>query len=359
MWSRSAVMGCALALTAVVGAAGAGLTLKGEPKIAMIMFAQKNDGGWTQAFDEARVKMEGALSTKIAYVESVPEDSASITPPVEQFIKRGYNIIIGTAFGYSDTFKRLSEKYPEVVFLNGAGITNGPNLESFYGRTYQSHYLCGMVAGAMTKTGKLGFVGSNPLGLVNWSINAYLLGARQMNPKATLTVVFTGVWNDPVKERAATTALIDGGADVIGDHVDTPTSAIVAQERGVYATGHHRDMVEFAPKSTVCSSIWVWDRYLTPEIKRIAAGNWTPEPYGAFPGVEKGGTDISLGNPVVPKEVVERVNAAKQGLIAGKQIFAGPLVDRDGKERVGAGQTVADGDLWKMDWYVDGVITQR
>ena len=79
----------------------------------------------------------------------------------------------------------------------------GPICESIYGRTYESQYLCGMVAGAMSKTGKLGFVAANPFGLVNWTINGYELGAKKMNPKATVTAVFTGAWNDPVKERAA------------------------------------------------------------------------------------------------------------------------------------------------------------
>ena len=166
--------------------------------------------------------------------------------------------IIGTAFGYSDSFKELSEKYPQVAFLNASGTTNGPNLESFYGRTYESQYLCGMVAGAMSKSGKLGFVAAHPIGVVNWNINAYALGAQKMNPSAQVTVVFTGAWNDPVKERAAASALIDQGAEVIGENIDTPTPAIVAQERGIYATGHHRDAREFAPKSTLCSSVWTW-----------------------------------------------------------------------------------------------------
>lgn len=361
MWSKTKVAAglVACGLAAGFGPAwGQGLTLKGEPKIALILFAAKNDGGWSQTFEEARATMEGALDTKIPLVENIPEDAASITPPVERFIQRGSNVIIGTAFGYSDTFKKLSEKYPQVAFLNGAGITNGSNLESFYGRTYESQYLCGMVAGAMSKSGKLGFVAANPLGLVNWTINAYELGARQMNPNATVTAVFTGAWNDPVKERAAAEALIDKGIDVIGQHVDTPTPQIVAQERGVYGTGHHRDMREFAPKATLCSSVWVWAKFLVPEVKKIAGGNWVPAPYGAFPGIKDGGTDIACCGPAVPKDVADKVMAAREAIIAGRHVYAGPLADRDGKTRVAAGAVLGDGELWKMDWYVPGVITQ-
>ncbi|MFT4192547.1 MAG: BMP family ABC transporter substrate-binding protein [Comamonas sp.] len=337
----------------------AGFTLKGPPKIAMLYFGPKNDGGWTQAFDEARVKVEQALGQKIPFVEQVPEDASAIKPAAERFIQRGANIVIGTAFGYSDAFKDLSEKYPDVAFLNASGTTNGKNLESFYGRTYESQYLCGMAAGAASKTGKLGFVAANPFGVVNWTVNAYALGARKMNPNATVTVIYTGAWNDPVKERAAASALIDQGADVIGQHVDTPTPQIVAQERGKLGTGHHRDLSQFAPKATICSSVWVWDRFLIPELKKVIAGNWQPAPYGAFIEMKDGGTDISkLGSPI-PKDQQAAILAERDAILKGKQVYAGPLADREGKPRVAAGQVLDDAALWKMDWYVPGVITQK
>lgn len=337
----------------------AAFKLNGEPKIALVIFTQKNDGGWSQALDEARQRLEASMGVKIPVVENVPENATAIRPAVELLISRGFNIIIGSAFGYSDTFKELSEKYPDVAFLNPAGITNGPNLESFYGRTYESQYLCGMAAGAASKSGKLGFVAANPFGLVNWTVNAYALGAQQINPDATVTVIYTGAWNDPVKERAAAEALIEQGIDVIGQHVDTPATQIVAQEKGVYATGHHRDLREFAPKATQCSSVWVWDRFLEPEIKKIIAGEWTPPAYGAFLSIKDGGTDIACCGEAVPKDAADKITAEREAIVNGKQVYAGPLADRDGKERVPAGQVLSDADLWKMDWFVKGVVSQK
>ena len=325
---------------------------------AMILFAQKNDGGWTQALDEARQRLETELDITIPSVENIPENATNIRPAAEAFIDRGANVIIGSAFGYSDTFKELSEKYPDVIFINPAGITNGPNLKSIYGRTYESQYLCGMAAGAISETGKLGFVAANPFGLVNWTVNAYLLGARQINPDATVTVVFTGAWNDPVKERAATEALIEQGVDVIGQHVDTPTPQVVAAEAGIYSTGHHRDLSEFSD-ATQCSSIWVWDRFLEPELTKIKDGTWEPAEYGAFISIADGGTDIACCGPAVSEEDKAKIMAERDALIAGKHVYAGPLSDRDGMERVADGEVLGDADLWAMDWYVDGVISQE
>lgn len=358
-WIQRSLYSAVLVSVAGVAMADDGFTLEGPPKIAMIYFDAKNDGGWTQAFDEARVKIEKELGQKIQFVEKVPESASAIKPAAERFISRRANIVIGTAFGYSDTFKELAEKYPKVAFLNGSGTTNGHNLESFYGRTYETHYLCGMAAGAASKTGKLGFVAANPFGVVNWTVNAYEMGAKQMNPNATTTVIYTGAWNDPVKERAAAMALIDQGADVIGQHVDTPTPQIVAQERGVYGTGHHRDLSQFAPDATICSAIWTWDKFLVPELKKITAGNWKPAPYGAFMTIPEGGGDIAFGKVGLSEEAKAKIMAERQAIIDGKHIYAGPLVDREGKERVPAGSNLSDADLWKMDWYVPGVITQK
>jgi basic membrane protein A len=350
----------AAALFAGCSAAGAAeFKLSAPPKIAMIYLNAKNDGGWQQAVDEARLKIEKETGTQIAYVESIPDDAAKIIPAAERYIQRGYNVIIGSSFGYSDAFKTLAQKHPDVAFIDISGTQHAANLGSVYGRTYESQYLCGMAAGAMSKSGNIGFVTAHPLGLVNWTINAYAMGAQAVNPNAVVHVVFTGAWDDPVKERAAASALIDQGADVLGQNIDTPTTQIVAQERGIYGTGHDRDLREFAPKATLCSSVWVWDRFFVPEIKSISAGKWTPNPYGAFPGIKDGGTDIACCNPIMPKEAVDKIMATRQAILDGKQIFAGPLSDRDGKERVPAGKVIEDGDLWKMDWYVKGVVTQH
>ena len=354
-------LAAAVALGLTQPAQAEGLTLEKPAKIAMVYISPRNDGGWTQAFDEARVKLEKTLDTKIQYVESVPENAAAITPVVDRLIARGANVIIGTAFGYSDTFLELAKKYPKVAFLNGSGTTNAPNLESFYGRTYESQYLCGMAAGAVSRSGKLGFVAANPFGQVNWTVNAFELGAQQINPKATVNVIFTGAWNDPVKERAAAMALVDSGADVLGQHVDSPTPQIVAQERGIHGTGHHRDLSEFAPKATVCSSVWVWDRYLGPELKKVIAGNWVPDPNGALLSMEQGGTDISLTEDSTLISAADRakIMAEREALLKGQKIiYQGPMSDRDGKERIAAEQSLSDPELWKMEWFVKGVVTQ-
>jgi len=90
-------------------------------------------------------------------------------------------------------------------------------------------------------------------------------------------VVFTGDASS-AQGQAAASALINRGADVVGQSADGPTPQIVAQQRGVAATGHAVDLHELAPKSALCASTWAWYRYMLPQIKEIAAGNWQADP---------------------------------------------------------------------------------
>ena len=105
-------------------------------------------------------------------------------------------------------------------------------------------------------------------------------------------VTFTNAWYDPVKERAAAQALVEQGADVLGQHQDTPATQIVAQENGLFATGYHRDMREYAPEATQCSSMWAWPGYLETTFKKLEEGTWKSS-QAAFLGIKDGGTDIS------------------------------------------------------------------
>jgi basic membrane lipoprotein Med (substrate-binding protein (PBP1-ABC) superfamily) len=126
----------------------------------------------------------------------------------------------------------------------------------------------------------------------------------------------------------------------------------------VWSTGHHRDLTEFAPKAVQCSSVWVWDQFLEPEIKKIADGTWEPSPYGAFFGLGNG-IDIACCGDQVSEENKAKIMAERQAIIDGKHVFAGPLKAADGTEKVAAGAVLGDGDLWAMDWYVPGVISQQ
>ena len=174
-WITRTLAAVALSVFAV-SAADAQVQIEGEPKIAMLQLATINDGGWSEALEYARVNTVDALGIDIDYTENVPEDNSEILRIIDLYVDRGYNIIIGTSWGYGDAFLEAANKYPNVAFMNCAGETNSANLESFYARSYQGWYLAGIISGHLTQTKKIGTIGGYPLGVVNWDLNGFLRG---------------------------------------------------------------------------------------------------------------------------------------------------------------------------------------
>ncbi|MES1990307.1 MAG: BMP family ABC transporter substrate-binding protein [Pseudomonadota bacterium] len=333
--------------------------LGAPPKIGMVLYSQRSDGGWISSFDLARKQMEQDLGQPIDYYNNVESDSVRVIAATERLIAQGSNIIIGTSYNYSAPFAYLADRHPNIAFLNGGGVTNGRNLQSFYGRAFDSQYLCGMIAGAMSKKGKLGFVAAFDVPVVVQSLNGFTLGARQSKPEATVDVRFTNAWADPNAEQNVTLDLIDAGADVIGGNVDTPRPQVVAQARGVFATGHNRDLIQHAPKATLCSSVWYWARYLTPTIRAIAAGTWKPEPDVAIPDFKDGPSDIVINRDLVPKDIYDRVMIERMAIINGKNIFEGPLKNNKGVVVVAKGKALSTAEIYETTWHVEGVVTPK
>src|SRR5690606_37485612 len=195
---RKLTLAAGAALCALGAATGAmAMGIDGDPKVAFIYIAPVGDLGWTYMHDQSRLAVEERLGIETAFTESIPEVTTDVRGVIDRYVARGYNVIVGTAYGYSDAFKLAAEEYPGVVFMNAAGTTSAPNLTSYYGRSYESMYLAGMAAGAVTGTGKLGFVAAYPLGLVLWNVNAFALGAQAVNPDVEVIVSFTNTWYDP------------------------------------------------------------------------------------------------------------------------------------------------------------------
>ncbi|MGV0758921.1 BMP family ABC transporter substrate-binding protein [Tistrella mobilis] len=354
---RAALTAAMMALglmSAVPAPADAAMGIKGDPKVAFIYIAPVGDLGWTWAHDQSRKAVEKELGVQTAYTESIPEVTERVSQVIDRYVGRGFNIIVGTAFGYSDAFKEAAARHPEVVFMNAAGYTSAPNLASYYGKSYESLYLAGMAAGYATKSNKLGFVAAYPLGLVLWNANAFALGARSVNPAAEVAVSFTNTWYDPVREEAAAKALIEQGADVIGQHQDTPGPQIAAERAGVKSIGYNADMSSSAPNAHIMAATWNWGAFVVPQIKKAIAGTFEGGTY--FEGLETGLVDISaFTGTALTDDQKAKILETKAAIAEGKlDIWKGPIKDQNGKVVVADGATLDTAQLFGMDFLVEG-----
>jgi len=347
----------ALALAAPLAAPASAMDIEGEPKIAFIYAATARDGGWNEALDNARLAVEEELGLDISVAESIPEEATALNNAVDLFVGRGFNVIVGTGYGYSEGIKEAAARYPDVAFMNASGSTNADNLEGFYVRTYEAWYLAGMAAAGVSESGTVGILGGYPVGVVNWDVNAFALGAQAIDPDIETIVVYTNSWWDPVKEGEVAKAMLDQGADVIANNLSSAAPFIAAEEAGAYSIGFQLDMSQHAPNGHLTSVMFNWDKYLLPTLAALKDGTWEPSEWGAFPAMADGVVSLSPLHPDIPEDVVARIEQTRAAILAGEfSPFDGPVVAQDGTEVVAAGARLDDGGLWGMEFLVEGTI---
>jgi basic membrane protein A len=188
-------------------------------------------------------------------------------------------------------------------------------------------------------------------------INAFTLGMRAVNPKATVRVLWLDTWFDPAKERDAAQALIDQGADVLTHHSGSPAVAQAAQAsfrtRGVRVVPYPSDMRAFAPDAQLVAIEHRWGGFYRRVAESVLAGTWKAEP--TWGGIASGMVDIAAVDPALPAAVQSGVQSRRAAIVAGTlKPFAAPLRDNAGTLRLASG-SLDDAAIKRMDWFVEGV----
>ncbi|MDQ3538520.1 MAG: BMP family ABC transporter substrate-binding protein [Actinomycetota bacterium] len=328
----------------------------GEPlKVAFVYVGPVGDAGWTYRHDVGRQDLEEALGDRVetTFVESVPEGPQS-ERTFEDLARQGNKLIFGTSFGYMDPMMAVAEKFPDVVFEHATGFKTAENLGTYFGAAEEGRYLEGMAAGAASESGKLGYVAAFPIPEVLRGINAYTLGARSVNPDATVRVVWTSTWFGPEIEKQAAESLLDAGVDVVGQHQDTPAPGEAAQAAGAKWTGYNSDMEEFAPEAWLTATQWDWGPHYIDTAEKVLDGSWESSQY--YGNMADGLVTLApFGESVgddIKTQIEERMAALRDGEFAP---FTGPINDQSGEERVAEGEQAPLEDLLSMDYFVEGV----
>ncbi|RZL92815.1 MAG: BMP family ABC transporter substrate-binding protein, partial [Variovorax sp.] len=259
--------------------------------IAFAYVGPVGDGGWTFAHDNARKALEKEYGDKIktTFVESVPE-SADAERVFRDMASQGNKLIFGTTFGYMEPMLKVAADNKAIRFEHATGYKTAENMRTYDSRTYEGAYMAGIIAGAMTKSNKLGVVGSVPIPEVLRNINSFTMGAQSVNPKITTNVVWVNEWFSPPKETEAATALINGGADVLFQNTDSPAVLKTAQEKGKRAFGWDSDMTAYGPKAHLASAVINWTPYYVKATKDALDGTWATG--SSWWGVKEGAIDI-------------------------------------------------------------------
>lgn len=329
-------------------------------KVGIIYISPKNDGGWSEAhargFEEA---LDAVGEDKVEYIEleSIDDtDAAATDTAIRNLISNGAEIVFATSWGYMDTVETLAGEFPDVKFEHCSGFKTADNFDNYFGQIEQPRYLSGIIAGYVTETNKIGYVGAQPFAEVIRGLNAFTLGVRSVNPEAEVHVLFTGSWFDPDKEKENAIALINKGCDVMSQHQDSPSALQAADENGKLGFGYDNPMGQFAEEGYLTSPIFNWGAYYEMKIQAMLDGTWSVEE--TWGGMDTGIVALDEMTDNVPEEAKAKV-AEIQALLeeqGNDYIFTGPLNDNQGQVAVEDGVTLTKEDQFAMDWLVEGVV---
>lgn len=327
--------------------------------LGAVYVGPRDDFGWNQAHAVAMDILKNTAGVTVIEEENVPETDA-VSKSMESMINLdGANLILATSFGYYKPFVvDLAAKYPDVQFRHAAPLWNADtdpkNAGSYFCYLNQAHYVDGVAAGLSTKTNKIGFVAAKPIPSVLSNINSVLLGARSVNPEATVQVIFTGEWSMPVREAEAANALADAGCDVLTCHVDGPKVVIeTAEARGVMSCGHNASQAPLAPKGFITGAEYKWETIYTMYAEKLAAGEELPNfVAGGYHNDMVKNTPYGAG---ATPEAIAAADAAIEALKAEKPIYVGPLKDNKGNLVIDKSYDNYDPVLDGMNYLLEGV----
>ncbi len=351
-------------------------------KAGFIYVGPVGDYGWSNAHDVGRKYAISKLPwLETVYVESVAEGDLSRI--IDRLVnEEKCDVVFTTSFGYMDDTVKAAERYKDTLFFHCSGFKRAPNLGTYFAELYQMYYLNGLMAGILTQSNKVGYVGAFPISEVIRHINAYALGVKEVNPKAKVDVRWIFSWYDPAKAKEAAQSLVAAGADALAFTEDSPAVIEVGQEhmkkgKTVYTFSHYSPMQKFGEDSVVSGQLVDWGPMYVKILTDVYNGQKDFSNYDLWWLAAEGGVLLGgeIGQPINPKFVdllkSKKVKSADLGEMNGydfvmkryEQIkanqiepFTGPIKDQKGVERIPAGQKADPAHLLSIEYFVDNVV---
>ncbi|WP_419175020.1 BMP family protein [Desulfosediminicola sp.] len=287
-------------------------------KVAGI-YTQPIQQKWDATLHRALVAL--ADEGEVEYVFSEKVSNTDYIRVLREYAESGVALIVGEAFGISRDVRKVAADYPEVAFLMGDTFgPSGNNLSVFDNYIHEPCYLMGMIAATMTKSNKIGMVGGYPIGEVNRLFNAFMAGARSINPEVEFKVSFIGSWYDPPKAKEFAYAQVEAGVDVM--YAERAGVVDAAREKGIVAFGNVNDMnkEENGENVVVASALWHMEPAIGHAVKLVKAGEFKAEDYREWTMMAKGGASLTPYyefEDKLPAEIKEKVAETAAAIKAG------------------------------------------
>jgi basic membrane protein A and related proteins len=353
-WASVAAAAAMAAGAASIGTASA---QQEQVKACWMYVGPVGDHGWSYQHDQGRLHVEEVLGDKVetVFIENVAE-GPDAERTIERLARDDCDIVFTTSFGFMEPTIKVAAKYPDVKFEHSTGFKRADNVATYNAKFHEGRYVIGQIAAKMSKTGTAGYVASFPIPEVVSGINAFMLGAQSVDPDFKVRVVWVNSWYDPGKEADAAKVLFGQGADMISQHTDSTAPLQIAEDEGKHGFGQATDMIAFAPNAQLTAIVDDWSGYYVERIQAVLDGTW--EPVDVWGGLDSGMVAMAPYTNM-PDDVAEMAAETTEAIASGElHPFTGPIHNQAGELVVKEGETLSDGDVLGMNWYVQGIDDQ-
>jgi basic membrane protein A and related proteins len=285
--------------------------------VALLTPGPISDAGWNAGAYDGLKAIEKELGASISHVQV--KSPSEFEEQFRAYAAKGTRLVFGHGFEFQDAAARVAKEYPKTIFVTTSGSRTGRNLAPIVFELEQAAYLCGLVAGRMTKSGRAGMVGGVELPSIKSTFLAFESGFLAGHPGGTAQPVFTGSFEDVAGAKAAALALSDQGCDFLFQNADAAALGVFkgAEERAIWAFGTNKDQNALSP-AVLASAVIDMPRAFVETARRAKGGTFDGQPlrYGLSSGV------ISfVWNPAalkrVPPAVVEEARTAEERIKTG------------------------------------------
>lgn len=309
------------ALSASAWAAGQASKLK-----VFAAFATPIEEPWDGVIHEALLAAEGRGEIQYTWTDNIGY-SGDMERVLREVAEQRPDIIFGDAFGNEEAVRRVAREFPRIAFVFGSGLgPSEPNLSVFDNWIHEPAYLCGLIAGALTRTGRVGVVGGYPVPEVNRIVNAFIAGVKESRPDARVLVSFINSWFDPAAAKEAALAQIAAGADVLFAERFGVIEA--AREHRLLAFGNMTDQNELGPDTVITGPVWDMNPTVRYVIAQVKAGTYTAQDLKDFSMMGKGGARLAPLHGFeskLPPDLLRLVREREEQIRRG--LFRVPIVE--------------------------------
>ena len=269
---------------------------------------------WASRLHNALVAAQDRGEIEYVYSENVT--NTDYERVMREYAEQGIKLLVGEAFGVEQPARAVASEYPEIMFLMGSSLPPvEPNFATFDNFIHEPSYLTGMVAGAKTKTNKIGMVGGYAIPEVNRLMNAFMQGALSVNPDVKFSVTFINSWYDPPKAKEAAFAMVDAGADIL--YAERFGVSDAAKERGILAIGNVIDTSADYPGTILASALWHGEPMIDKAIADVKGGTFTASDYGIYAFMQYGGSSAVYDEALAGADAVAAAKDKEAEIVSG------------------------------------------